>query len=147
VLYSAAVNEVTSPSLAFELIGALQSVVAPLEAALEPLGLSLPKLRLLTKLADAGEPVPLRTLAEYSACVRSNITQLMDRLEADKLVVRVDDPQDRRSVRAELTAEGRKRHAAGLRVLRQAERELASRLPERDRESLLRVLGSLRDSG
>jgi MarR family 2-MHQ and catechol resistance regulon transcriptional repressor len=140
------VNEVTSPSLAFELIGALQSVVGRLEAALEPLGLSLPKLRLLTKLADAGEPVPLRTLAEYSACVRSNITQLMDRLEAEKLVVRVDDPQDRRSVRAELTAEGRKRHAAGLRVLRQAERELASRLPEHDRESLLRVLGSLRDS-
>jgi MarR family 2-MHQ and catechol resistance regulon transcriptional repressor len=140
------VNEVTSPSLAFELIGALQSVVGRLEAALEPLGLSLPKLRLLTKLADAGEPVPLRTLAEYSACVRSNITQLMDRLEADKLVVRVDDPQDRRSVRAELTAEGRKRHAAGLRVLRQAERELAARLPEHDRESLLRVLGSLRDS-
>jgi MarR family 2-MHQ and catechol resistance regulon transcriptional repressor len=140
------VNEVTSPSLAFELIGALQSVVGRLETALEPLGLSLPKLRLLIKLADAGEPVPLRTLAEYSACVRSNITQLMDRLEADKLVVRVDDPQDRRSVRAELTAEGRKRHAAGLRVLRQAERELAARLPEHDRESLLRVLGSLRDS-
>jgi MarR family 2-MHQ and catechol resistance regulon transcriptional repressor len=140
------VNEVTSPSLAFELIGALQSVVGRLEDALEPLGLSLPKLRLLTKLANAGEPVPLRTLAEYSACVRSNITQLMDRLEAEKLVVRVADPQDRRSVRAELTAEGRKRHAAGLRVLRQAERELASRLPERDRESLLRVLGSLRES-
>jgi len=140
------VNEVGPPSLAFELIGALQSVVGRLDDALEPLGLSLPKLRLLSKLADAGEPVPLRTLAEYSACVRSNITQLVDRLEADKLVVRVDDPQDRRSIRAELTAEGRKRHAAGLRVLRQAERELASRLPERDRESLLRVLGSLRES-
>jgi DNA-binding MarR family transcriptional regulator len=78
--------------------------------------------------------------------VRSNITQLVDRLEAEKLVVRVDDPQDRRSIRAELTAEGRKRHAAGLRALRQAEKELTARLPDRDREALLRVLGSLRES-
>jgi DNA-binding MarR family transcriptional regulator len=145
-LYSAVVNEVGPPSLAFELIGALQSVVGRLDDALEPLGLSLPKLRLLSKLADAGEPVPLRTLAEYSACVRSNITQLMDRLEAEKLVVRVDDPQDRRSIRAELTAEGRKRHAAGLRALRQAERELTAQMPERDRDVLLRVLGSLRET-
>jgi len=140
------VNEVGPPSLAFELIGALQSVAGRLEDALEPLGLSLPKLRLLSKLADAGEPVPLRALAAHSECVRSNITQLVDRLEADKLVVRVDDPQDRRSIRAELTAEGRKRHGAGLRALRQAERELTAHLPERDREALLRLLGSLRES-
>src|SRR5262249_27553769 len=140
------VRDREAPSLAFELIGALQTVAGRLDNALEPLGLSLPKLKLLSKLADAGEPVPLHALAEHSACVRSNITQLVDRLEADKLVVRVRDPQDRRSIRAELTAEGRKRHAAGLRALREAEQGLAADLPERDREAFMRVLAALRES-
>ena len=56
--------------------------------------------------------------------MRSNVTQLVDRLEAEKLVTRSDDPRDRRSVRAELTARGRSRHAAGMRALTKAEREL-----------------------
>ena len=78
----------------------------PVEAALEPVGLSLAKFGVLARLASADEPLPLSTLAEEQACVRSNITQLVDRLEADKLVVRVDDPHDRRLVRAALTAGG-----------------------------------------
>jgi len=130
------------PSL--ELLGALHEVEQRLDAALEPLGLSLAKLGVLSKLVEAGEPLPLGALAERCACVRSNITQLVDRLEADKLVARADDPRDRRSVRAELTAEGRARHAAGVRAFDQAEHELFSRLPERQRESLLESLRVLR---
>lgn len=130
--------------LSRELLGALHAVEARLEAALEPLGLSLGKFGVLSKLVAAGEPLPLGTLAERCVCVRSNITQLVDRLEADKLVARADDPHDRRSVRAELTAEGRARHRAGARALEQAERELFSRLPRPQRDSLLQILRSLR---
>jgi DNA-binding MarR family transcriptional regulator len=83
-------------------------------------------------------------LADRLACVRSNITQLVDRLEAEKLVVRSDDPHDRRSILAELTSEGRKRHAAGMSALGQAERELVSRLPADQRDLLIPVLRSLR---
>ena len=60
------------------------TVEAGLEASLEPLGLSLAKFGALSQLAAAGEPLPLSTLAERRACVRSNITQLVDRLEADE---------------------------------------------------------------
>src|SRR5262245_62483769 len=105
-------NESGGP-LTFEVLGALQTVAARLEVVLEPLGLSLAKFGALAKLVAAGEPLPLGTLAERCACVRSNITQLVDRLEAEKLVVRSDDPRDRRSIRAELTAKGRERHAEG----------------------------------
>jgi DNA-binding MarR family transcriptional regulator len=76
--------------------------------------------------------------------VRSNITQLVDRLEADKLVVRSDDPRDRRSVRAELTEEGRSRHAGGLRALGEAERQLLSHLQQEQKDSLLEALRSLK---
>jgi MarR family transcriptional regulator, transcriptional regulator for hemolysin len=134
-------NKPDAPSLSFQVMDALGTFASRLEAALEPIGLSLAKFGILSKLVDAGEPLPLSTLAERSACVRSNITQLVDRLEADKLVIRVDDPHDRRLVRATLTSEGRARHAAGARALAEAERAL---VPGDRHESLLRLLEVLR---
>ena len=103
-------NDVTTTTRLGQFIQSLHAVEARLEASLEPLGLSLAKFGALAQLAAAGEPLPLSTLAERRACVRSNITQLVDRLEADGLVKRSDDPRDRRSVRAELTDEGRARY-------------------------------------
>ena len=137
-------KEVPPGSFAYPLLGALHSVETQFESALEPLGLSLAKFGVLSKLAASGEPLPLRTLAERCACVRSNITQLVDRLEVEKLVRRSDDPNDRRSILAELTAEGRKRQAAGLRALEEAERALVARLPGEQRESFLELLQCLR---
>ena len=130
-------------SLSFEILGALQAVASRLEAELEPLGLSLAKFGALSRLVDAGRPLPLGTLAERCACVRSNITQLVDRLEAERLVVRVDDPRDRRSVLAELTEQGRVRHAAGERALEAVERELLARIPDDQRAALRGLLQAL----
>jgi DNA-binding MarR family transcriptional regulator len=138
-------NDLPVGSLTIQLLGTLHAVEDRLEAALEPLGLSLAKLGALSHLVTAGEPLPLGTLAERCACVRSNITQLVDRLEAERLVVRSDDPRDRRSVRAELTEEGRSRHAAGLRALGKAERQLLSHLQQEQRDSLLEALRSLKN--
>jgi DNA-binding MarR family transcriptional regulator len=138
-------NEVAPGALSYEVIGTLHGIEGRLEAALEPLGLSLAKFGVLSKLIAAGEALPLRMLAEQCACVRSNITQLVDRLEADKLVRRADDPRDRRSIRAELTEEGRARHAAARRVLERAEQDLFAPLPARQRKQLLVMLRSLRD--
>lgn len=137
-------NERPVAPFSVQLIGALRAIEDQLEGALEPVGLSLAKLGVLARLAAAGEPLPLGTLAERCACVRSNITQLVDRLEAEKLVARADDPHDRRSVRAELTAEGRSRYTAGRRALEEAEREVLSRLPREQRGSLVEILQSLR---
>jgi DNA-binding MarR family transcriptional regulator len=131
-------------SLAVEVIRALHALETQLDEALEPLGLSLAKLGALSKLVAAGEPLPLSTLAERLSCVRSNITQLVDRLQAEKLVTRSDDPRDRRSVRAELTALGRSRHEAGMRALEKVERDLLSRLNPQQQNDFLRYLRILR---
>jgi DNA-binding MarR family transcriptional regulator len=138
-------NDLAPGALAAEVTGTLHVIVGRLEAALEPLGLSLAKFGVLSKLVASKEPLPLRLLAEQCACVRSNITQLVDRLEADKLVRRADDPKDRRSILAELTPEGRSRHSAGLRAIEAAETELFAPLPERQRKNLVELLRSLRD--
>ena len=133
-------NKAEAPALPLQVVSALGAVASRLDAALEPVGLSLAKFRVLARLATADEPLPLGTLAEHSACVRSNITQLVDRLEADKLVVRVHDPHDRRLVLAALTSEGRARHAAGVEALDRAEREM---FPGGRREELARLLSVL----
>lgn len=133
-------NKLDGPIVSFKVLDTLGAIATRLEAALEPVGLSLAKFGVLARLASADEPLPLSTLAEKQACVRSNITQLVDRLEADKLVVRVDDPHDRRLVRAALTTEGRARHAAGARALADAETQLFT---GDQRDALLRLLSAL----
>jgi DNA-binding MarR family transcriptional regulator len=133
-------NDSVSVSNAYRLVWALKHVEERFETALEPIGLSLAKFGALAKLVEAGEALPLRTLADRCACVRSNMTQLVDRLEAEKLVVRADDPHDRRSVRAALTSEGRARHADGLKVIRAVERELFSRLSGKRAEEMMESL-------
>jgi len=130
--------------MAFLMIGAVHELEAHLESALGRIGLSLAKFRTLSQLAEAKEPVPLSMLAERCSCVRSNMTQLVDRLEADKLVERVSDPNDRRSVLAALTPEGRSRHDEGARLLEEAEREVFARLADADRASLARLVQLLK---
>ena len=129
--------------LSGELRCAMRAVESRLEAALEPLGLSLAKFGVLSRSAAAGEPVPLGTLAEQSSCVRSNITQLMDRLEAERLVTRAPDPKDRRSIRAELTDAGRERQTEAARALRAAEATAFAGLPQSQRDLFLQMLRAL----
>ncbi len=114
-----------------------------LEAALELKGLSNAKFGALRVLAEADEPLPLSQLAERLACVRSNITQLVDRLEADGLVQRLPDEEDRRSKRAAITEEGRRRFQVGLKAKLQVERQLLSSLSTEESDQLARVLGKL----
>lgn len=129
--------------LAFRVIGAAHEVEGRLEGALGTIGLSLAKLNVLKALADTDEPLPLSHLADRCCCVRSNITQLVDRLEADRLVERLPDPADRRSVRAALTAAGRERHAEAVRIVGETETQVFAALGEEDRQALTRLLGRL----
>jgi DNA-binding MarR family transcriptional regulator len=127
----------------FALLHAAHELEARLESALESVGLSLAKYGVLTLLADAGEPVSLSQLAARQSCVRSNMTQLVDRLEAEGLVRRVDDTADRRVVLATLTAAGVQRQAAGAVELRREQSAFMRLLPAKDRAALQRVLATI----
>ena len=129
--------------LVFSLLGAAGAVEARLEAAVSPLGLSLAKLGLLRLLAEAKQPLPLSELAQHQRCVRSNITQIVDRLEKDGLVRRRADADDRRSVRAALTPAGERVYARGMRALAHAQRAIASSLRSADADNLQAALDTL----
>jgi len=133
----------TKPHFSFALMHAAQAVGDKLEGVLNELGLSMAKQSALTKLAEAGEPLTLSDLAARLSCVRSNITQLVDRLEADGLVRRVDDASDRRSVRAELTPLGKEKQLAGATAMESAQAELSERLSADDVSALEAALGAI----
>jgi DNA-binding MarR family transcriptional regulator len=128
--------------LMWSLLQAAGAVESRIEGALAEVGLSGAKLAALTQLVEAGEPVSLGELAAQCACVRSNITQLVDRLESEKLVKRVDDAQDRRSLRAAITPLGRERQAAGARRVEAVRRQLAAALKGLDGRALARLAGA-----
>jgi DNA-binding MarR family transcriptional regulator len=128
----------------FGLLEAARALEAKLESAMSDVGLSMAKFGVLRTLAAAGEPLTLTELASCQQCVRSNITQLVDRLEADGFVKRVDDSNDRRSTRAALTPLGREKQAAGERQLTMLMRSVTSSVSADDREALGRVFAALK---
>ena len=135
----AAANE----QMLFSLLHAARSLEQRMETALEEVGLSTAKFAALTHLVDAGEPLSLSECAARMTCVRSNITQLVDRLEAEGLVRRVDDPSDRRGVRAVVTALGLERQAAGASKMADVQKQFAKTLAGVDQGALARALAAL----
>ena len=129
--------------LMFSLINTGRAVEQSLEVALVPVGLSLAKFGALTHLVEAGEPLSLSECAEKMTCVRSNITQLVDRLEADRLVRRIRDPEDRRVVRAAVTQSGIERQAAGAKEVEKVQAELFKRLGGIPQGALRRALSAV----
>ena len=128
----------------FSLLHAAHALEDRLEAALAAVELSSPKYSVLTELVGADKPLSLGDLATRLSCVRSNMTQLVDRLEADGLVKRVDCPTDRRSVNAVITELGRTRQQAAVEALASLHSEFSAQVGADDRaamERLLRVLG------
>ena len=120
--------------------GAVETFV---DAKLSAVGLSLPKLAALDRLIRAGGSLPLGQLAERLACVRSNVTQLVDRLDADGLVTREPDPNDRRSRLAVVTEAGRLAYDKGSRAHLEAERRLFGALSSEDSASLAVIIEKL----
>ena len=73
-------------------------------------GLSEGRLHVLFTLASAPDhQLPLGELADQLDVTPRNVTGLIDHLERDGLVTRVDDPDDRRQTYARLTLAGGKR--------------------------------------
>jgi DNA-binding MarR family transcriptional regulator len=116
-----------------------------LEQALVAVGLSVSKFDAMDQLIRAGEPMTLGSLAGQLRCVRSNVTQLIDRLEAEGLVKRGGCTDDRRAVRAKVTPLGLERHAAGVEAIRAVQREISERLGPVQRAQLMALLTALAD--
>src|SRR5262245_2561081 len=76
-----------------------------LEGRCEQLGCSTPEGHLITYLSSYS-PTPVGDLGRIFGLKGSTLTSMLDRLEEKQLLVRRDNPDDRRSYLLELTHEG-----------------------------------------
>ena len=90
--------------------------------------------------------LPLSELGDYLVVTRANITHLIDGLVKDGLVRRIDHPEDRRMIYAELTERGKKfvdwfspRHHEIL-------KRIGAALTEDEKQTVVRHLDTLRAS-
>lgn len=132
-----------APDVMMSIIGAARAVEDRIEQKLANEGLSMAKLGVLKVLVQAPKPLSLGEVANRLACVRSNVTQLVDRLEADGLVERQPDPKDRRSITAVITEEGRTRQAAGAKVMESLQAEVTQTLGAFDLDQIDHAMKSL----
>lgn len=119
---------------------AYRTLDSQLEVALGNNGLSIAKLKVLRELAGSSEPLQFSQLAERLACVKSNITQLVDRLEQEGLVKRIPDSGDRRCTRASLTERGLRRYQMGVEAEEQVQVRLLSGFTPQEQEQLRSLL-------
>ncbi|MET7696568.1 MULTISPECIES: MarR family winged helix-turn-helix transcriptional regulator [unclassified Streptomyces] len=127
--------------LTLEVVGLIGTVVAryheEYEEAAGRHALTGAQARLLGLLSL--EPLPMRRLAQKLKCEPSNVTGIMDRLEARGLVERQADPSDRRVKLAVATEEG-VRVAGSLRDSLGFAREPLAGLSREERLSLRDLL-------
>jgi DNA-binding MarR family transcriptional regulator len=112
-----------------------------LDETLAEQGLSHGDWKVLISLQWA-EP-PRRTageLARRAELTSGTMTSRLDQLEAEGLVRRVGDPNDRRSVLVELTAKGRKKVAQAMGVQGEKEKFLTAALTPKEMEQLNALL-------
>ncbi|MCA0331029.1 MAG: MarR family transcriptional regulator [Actinobacteria bacterium] len=99
----------------------------------------------LAALRREGPPYALSPgrLLQVTLVTSGTMTNRIDRLEAKGLVERVRDPDDGRSVRVILTADGRQRVDDALTDLLAHERDILAALPADDQDRLAALLRSL----
>ena len=96
----------------------------------------------LLNLIDPDQPLPMGEVAGAMSCDASNVTGLVDRLEARGLLQRVPSDEDRRVKVLKLTPLGRKVRTALVERMTSSPPTL-ERLSEADQRALARILRRL----
>ena len=113
-----------------------------LDATLEQHGLGHGDFKVMSALRWAGKPYRRSAgdLARIADLSSGAMTSRLDQLEEAGIVRRLRDPNDRRGVLVELTADGRRLHEEAISVQAEKEALIAAALDEREKEQLNALL-------
>jgi DNA-binding MarR family transcriptional regulator len=92
--------------LCFSMRAVMKKIDRNLSGQLEPYGVSIPQMFVLTCLYDENG-ITLKEIGNRTLIDSSSMTVLVDKLENDKLVERQLDPEDRRAIRVYITDKGK----------------------------------------
>jgi DNA-binding MarR family transcriptional regulator len=121
-----------------DLVASLERAAHALAVALAPLGITQAEAHVLARLACG--PARIRDLHRAFGHKRSTLTAVLDRLERRGYVRRAPDPDDRRSVIASLTADGKPVARRVRSTVAQLERRIATACSSEDLAGFGRVV-------
>ena len=105
---------------------------------------TLPRFDLMAQLERHPEGLKMNALSRLLMVTGGNVTAIVDQLEKEGLVERLDEPDDRRAFRIRLTRNGDKSFAEMARAHEQWVVELLAGLSSRERDELLKLLAKLK---
>jgi DNA-binding MarR family transcriptional regulator len=105
---------------------------------------TLPRFDLMAQLERHREGLKMNELSRLLMVTGGNVTAIVDQLEKEGLVERLDEPADRRAFRIRLTKSGEKTFADMARAHEEWVVELLAGLSRRDQEELLRLLARVK---
>jgi DNA-binding MarR family transcriptional regulator len=111
----------------------------------ERFGTTLPRFDLMAQLERHAEGLKMNELSRLLMVTGGNVTTIVDQLEKEGLVERLDEPADRRAFRIRLTRSGERMFADMAREHEEWVVGLLSGLSRRDQDELLRLLAKAKE--
>jgi DNA-binding MarR family transcriptional regulator len=110
----------------------------------EQFATTLPRFDLLSQLERHPEGLKMNELSRLLMVTGGNVTAIVDQLEHEGLVERLDEPSDRRAYRIRLTRSGERAFGEMARAHEEWVVALLEGLTRREREDLLKLLAKLK---
>jgi DNA-binding MarR family transcriptional regulator len=110
----------------------------------ERFGTTLPRFDLMAQLARHPEGLRMNELSRLLMVTGGNVTAIVDQLEGEGLVERLDEPADRRAFRIRLTRAGERSFGEMARAHEEWVVELLAGLTRREQDDLLRLLAKVK---
>jgi DNA-binding MarR family transcriptional regulator len=110
----------------------------------EQFATTLPRFDLMAQLERYPEGLKMNELSRLLMVTGGNVTAIVDQVEKEGLVGRLEEPADRRAFRIRLTPAGRKTFAEMARAHEEWVVELLSGLSRREQDELLALLAKLK---
>jgi MarR family transcriptional regulator, lower aerobic nicotinate degradation pathway regulator len=123
------------PTTGFLIVRVAEAIDRRFQARLRPLRLRPRQLHVLRYL-DAAGAISQSELADGISVDPANLVETLDQLEAEGLIRRDVDSDDRRRRRISLTPAGRRKLRAGLRAAEQADKDVLGALERQELDSL-----------
>jgi DNA-binding MarR family transcriptional regulator len=145
-IWSRHIGESTPMKLATSIMRVQQLILAELDSALKPYGITFARYEVLVLISFSSEgSLPLSKIGERLMVHPTSVTNAIDRLEAQGLVKRLPDAADRRRTFAELTAKGRDVLAQATKALMAIDFAIDG-LSDKEQEKTYELLRTLRSS-
>jgi len=107
-------------------------------------GTTLPRFDLMAQLERHPEGLKMNELSRLLMVTGGNVTAIVDQLEKEGLVERLDEPADRRAFRIRLTRAGEKTFAEMASEHEEWVVELFSGVSRKDQDELLKLLAKVK---